>query len=560
MDTPTQPALTRRDLLKYALGGSAVVLLAPLAEGNASATTLDRNLRAVGQSAKGGKRGGTLKFARSIAPTTLDPANTIIAGDIYTLDKVLEPLYITNPAGQLVPWLATGYELSANHRTFTFTLRPGVKFSDGKPLVAEDVVFSINRARKNAAGPLSFLDSAITDIEPKGPAKSCSSCPSPGPRSFPTSPCSPTPSCRLTSAARPRKSSSMRPSVPARSPSRDPYARRQFADIESQPLLLAERQAVPGLRRVPIRGQRQPAGAAGPGRPGRHHRHRAPGQRLLAQAPTAALTVDLFPAWQVDLLVMNERLPQFADRHVRRAITYAINRPALVHAASFGTAKPGGSFFPPSLEYYAAGTPVLEYSLATGQSRAGAVEVPQGFFDEIAHRRGSPEMGHLRRDHQGPVAGHSGLTSTITPLDHSDFESTFQKYDYDMFIDYAINDISDPDEMASFEVDVKNGGSESYWSNYNNPDGHILVHASRSPSTTTPKGRPLRPDPGNCGRGRSVRGPRLPALYLCRVRPGPWVCRQPGRRLPPRGRLANLIGCCIMPPDGWRRRCSWSSG
>ncbi len=75
------------------------------------------------------KRGGTLRFARSIGPTTLDPANTIIAGDIYTLDKILEPLYVTNPAGQLVPWLATGYQVSTDHRTFTFTLRPGVPSS-----------------------------------------------------------------------------------------------------------------------------------------------------------------------------------------------------------------------------------------------------------------------------------------------------------------------------------------------------------------------------------------------------------------------------------------------
>ena len=105
---------------------------------------------------------------RSIGPTTLDPANTIIAGDIYTLDKILEPLYITSPAGQLVPWLASSYTVSSDHKTFTFTLRPGAKFSDGKPLVAEDVVFSINRARNDAAGPLSFLDFAIASIKAKG--------------------------------------------------------------------------------------------------------------------------------------------------------------------------------------------------------------------------------------------------------------------------------------------------------------------------------------------------------------------------------------------------------
>ncbi len=109
-------------------------------------------MSAAARSSNAVKRGGTLRFARSIGPTTLDPANTIIAGDIYTLDKILEPLYVTNPAGQLVPWLATGYEVSTDHRTFTFSLRPGVKFSNGKPLVAEDVVFSINRTRKDAAG------------------------------------------------------------------------------------------------------------------------------------------------------------------------------------------------------------------------------------------------------------------------------------------------------------------------------------------------------------------------------------------------------------------------
>jgi len=77
-------------------------------------------------------------------------------------------------------------------------------------------------------------------------------------------------------------------------------------------------------------------------------------------------------------------------------------------------------------------------------------------------------MGDLRSDHQGTAAVDK-YRRRYHPLDHSAFESTFQKYDYDMFIDYAINDISDPDEMASFEVDVKNGGSESYWSDYDSP-------------------------------------------------------------------------------------------
>ena len=49
-----------------------------------------------------------------------------------------------------------------------------------------------------------------------------------------------------------------------------------------------------------------------------------------------------------------------------------------------------------------------------------------------------------------------------------------------MFIDYAINDISDPDEMASFETDYKSGGSNSYWSSYDNPKVIALVHQAET--------------------------------------------------------------------------------
>src|ERR1700722_13040627 len=161
-----QSPISRRDVFRYGLGASAVIALgglAPAVEGATSAWAATRVARAATV-----KRGGTLKFARSVAPTTLDPANTIIAGDIYTLDKIFEPLYITNPKGDLVPWLATGYTASNGNKTLTFPLRPGVKFSNGKALTAEDVVFSINRSRHNAAGPLSFLDGAITSIDASG--------------------------------------------------------------------------------------------------------------------------------------------------------------------------------------------------------------------------------------------------------------------------------------------------------------------------------------------------------------------------------------------------------
>ena len=43
---------------------------------------------------------------------------------------------------KLVGDLATKWELSSDQRTWTITLRDGVKFADGKPLTAEDVAFT----------------------------------------------------------------------------------------------------------------------------------------------------------------------------------------------------------------------------------------------------------------------------------------------------------------------------------------------------------------------------------------------------------------------------------
>ena len=140
-----QSPISRRDVFRYGLGASAVIALGGLAPAVANATSASAATRVA--RAASVKRGGTLKFARSVAPTTLDPANTIIAGDIYTLDKIFEPLYITTPTGSC-PLAGDRLHREQRHqKTLTFALRPGVKFSDGSPLTADDVVFSINRSR-----------------------------------------------------------------------------------------------------------------------------------------------------------------------------------------------------------------------------------------------------------------------------------------------------------------------------------------------------------------------------------------------------------------------------
>jgi peptide/nickel transport system substrate-binding protein len=76
-----------------------------------------------------------------------------------TQQAVYEPLMVVNPVdGTTVPWLATEWAVAPNGTNVTFTLRDGVKWSDGEPLTADDVAFTFD-LQKELLGGLEFLES-----------------------------------------------------------------------------------------------------------------------------------------------------------------------------------------------------------------------------------------------------------------------------------------------------------------------------------------------------------------------------------------------------------------
>ena len=85
-------------------------------------------------------------WVRNFNPLLVGSARWPTRGGIY------EPLVIWNAvAGTWVPWLATDYAWSADHLTLTLHLRDGVRWSDGQPFTAGDVVFSYELLHKHRA-------------------------------------------------------------------------------------------------------------------------------------------------------------------------------------------------------------------------------------------------------------------------------------------------------------------------------------------------------------------------------------------------------------------------
>src|SRR4051794_31309160 len=89
---------------------------------------------------------GVLKIAHEQDVTTFDPILTIQNADIWVMDNMNAGLVrVTNDGTGLEPDLAESWTVSPDAKTYTFKLRDGLKFSDGSPLTAQDVKFSLER-------------------------------------------------------------------------------------------------------------------------------------------------------------------------------------------------------------------------------------------------------------------------------------------------------------------------------------------------------------------------------------------------------------------------------
>ena len=127
--------MTRKRLARLAAAiipaATASVLLAACSASGGPAA-------ASGSSGSGGAamKGGTIVYAAEQEPPCLYGGWLQQA---YIDRNILDSLVTEASNGSIEPWLATSWKVSGNGLTYTFTLKPGVKFTDGTPLNAQAV-------------------------------------------------------------------------------------------------------------------------------------------------------------------------------------------------------------------------------------------------------------------------------------------------------------------------------------------------------------------------------------------------------------------------------------
>jgi len=106
-----------------------------------------------------------LKFGGTGFGGLFNPIMSDNTYDTYVADILFEKLVTNNAEGEMVPVLAE-WTISEDKLTYTFTLKDGIKFSDGSDLTTEDVAFTYETiAHPDYNGPRAYAVSSMVGYE-----------------------------------------------------------------------------------------------------------------------------------------------------------------------------------------------------------------------------------------------------------------------------------------------------------------------------------------------------------------------------------------------------------
>ena len=418
--------------------------------------------------------GGNLVFAAVQDAQSMNATTVFDNNSIWIFEQIFQPLYtVTNDGKGVMPWLATGYKVSANKKVYTFTLRPGVKFSNGKLMTSADVKFSIDQNRKATKG-WAYLDTAIKSVD------------------------DPSPETVVINLKYPWAPILADLSLFANGIVPNNYGGETEAAFYTHPIGTGpfkwdywHKGSALKLVRNPFYWQ--------PGKPylnsitwtdvpndNTRQLQLKGGQAQIDQTPawstvaslraTSGINMHLFNSTQTNYLAFNELRKPFQDAHVRKAISLAIDRNALVKAVLFGNGKPANSLFPPQVPFYDPSTPGYQFNLAAAKQQMAQSSVPHGFSTTLLIGAGNSDYLTIATILQAELKP-LGIKVNIQQLDPNTANANEQALKYDMTLTLWTMDIPDPDELATFAVDPTSG-ARSFFTAYNNPTVVKATHAA----------------------------------------------------------------------------------
>jgi peptide/nickel transport system substrate-binding protein len=467
-------------VLKALPAVGAALALASCGSGSGPGTTAAKTT--------GGGRATTLTAALSSFPSDMNPYSpTVDNVSLLVWNAFWE--YLVQPSNNgsaIVPMLAQSWKVSPNQKTYTLTLRPGVKFSDGTPLTTADVIYSLHNAFTQSGSQIGFLSKTVSSITAPDASTIAIHLRTPWPyllddlsgfnaailpsnlikregyKKFLQHPVgtgpfeisSISPGSSITMVRNPHYWQSGKPSLKSIT----------FNVISSD---VARATAVQG-------GTADVAMTP-------------PGNQVPTLEQDTAVHVYKFPGSEVEVLLLNVKKPPLDNQDVRQAISLALDRAGIVKTGLFGLGTPASTFLvgPAPLTHQDMALNLYSFDLhkAAALMKASGVKTPVSIPLIVSSGSAQQAIATVAQQDLAKI----GIQLKIISLDYGSAASDMSAGRFTMITNNWDDYVGDASEQPLFWIDPAFCCS-AYFTNYTNPAAISLVHRAvnaTSPSTAS---------------------------------------------------------------------------
>jgi peptide/nickel transport system substrate-binding protein len=483
--------VSRRSMLRtgmFATGGLGVVSLLAACGSNTSSTAAaaPSSAGSLSTSAPAGKAGGTVTIVRNEDAQGFDKTMVFSNGSIWIYVNLWETMTISAADGRSVePWIAESWKQSDDKLTWTFKIKDGVKFADGTPMTSADIKFSLDEASSTKGG-WEFINSSFKTITAPDPTTLVIK------TKYPWAPL-------LADLACPNNGI-----VPK------DYGGRSKADYYNSPVGTGpfmwgewKKGTSTTLKKNPNYWRKDSAGAQLPYldqvvwsvvaddntrnvqvEGGQAQINENPPFSTVSQLQSSGkVDVTLFPSTRTDYILMNQKVKYYQDQNVRLAVSYAIDREALIKAILFGHGTPANSLFMPTVPFYDKNTPGQVFDMDKAKAALAASAYPKGFSTVWSAMSGDSTDAAIAQVLQASLK-ELGITMTIKNVDPSALHAQETDQQYEIAHSYWTMDIADPDELVQFAV-LPEGGGHSFDTGYTSTRAQVVARKAEREFDTT---------------------------------------------------------------------------
>jgi peptide/nickel transport system substrate-binding protein len=424
------------------------------------------------------KRGGVLKFARNFEPVTLGPFGAADNGTIWTIMMIYDQLVEYQP-GSLSPQpgLAKSWEFKNGGKTVVFHLR-NAKFSDGSPVTAADVKFSLDRFKDPKVNNLlPFLATSIASISAPNATTIVMKLKRPDGAllaNLSVFPASITPKAVVTKLG--DKAFALKP-VGSGPFVVDKWVRGQYLKLSRNPNYW--RPGKPYLDGVEFNYIANDNTRILKLQSGEVDVAESIPFSQVDSLNKGSTRVEVAPLASIDAIWLNNNHKPFDDKLVRQALNYATDKVAINKVVYFGHAEVANAIFP-FFEFEDKSVQNYPYDIKKAKALLARSSAPKGFDVTIL----IPSEDQTKAQMMAVVKqlwAQLGVNVTIQTMETNALFTKYMNGDYEASdpLPSITADVLVPDELALAWLDPK-GVQQGFWSFYKSQKAWALTLAANS--------------------------------------------------------------------------------